>query len=240
MMFRTMTALLLTAGLLLPLGCGNEGAGDTAETPAETEERSQLARAMEEAEENPPQTDDPAQPPTEPAEPAPDDAEPAENGDEEMPDEEADAEESGEPEGEGEGEGEPADGADGDVKVIEITGNDRMQFSIREFEVRAGQPVRIELTNVGSLPKAAMGHNLVILNEGVELVDFAIAATAAAGNDYIPTDRREDILAHTELLGPDETDVIEFTAPDEPGTRKFLCSFPAHFATMQGIMTITE
>ena len=50
---------------------------------------------------------------------------------------------------------------------IVITGNDTMQFSTREFSVPAGKKVELEFKNIGKLPKIAMGHNLVILKEGV-------------------------------------------------------------------------
>ena len=38
-----------------------------------------------------------------------------------------------------------------------------MQFSVKEFEVKAGEQVELEFKNEGTLPKIAMGHNLVIL-----------------------------------------------------------------------------
>ena len=53
------------------------------------------------------------------------------------------------------------------AKKISITGNDQMQFSIREFEVKTGEEVEIEFKNIGKLPKIAMGHNLVILKKGI-------------------------------------------------------------------------
>ena len=50
---------------------------------------------------------------------------------------------------------------------ITITGNDSMQFDTKEFTVKAGKKVELTFTNAGKLPKLAMGHNLVILKEGV-------------------------------------------------------------------------
>ena len=46
---------------------------------------------------------------------------------------------------------------------ITITGNDKMQFDIKEFTVKPGEKVELTFKNVGELPKLAMGHNLVIL-----------------------------------------------------------------------------
>ena len=55
---------------------------------------------------------------------------------------------------------------------ILITGNDTMQFSTKEFSVTAGEKVELEFKNIGKLPKIAMGHNLVILKEGVSALAF--------------------------------------------------------------------
>ena len=53
---------------------------------------------------------------------------------------------------------------------ITISGNDLMQFDIKEFSVTAGEKVELEFKNIGKMPKIAMGHNLVILKQ--ELVAF--------------------------------------------------------------------
>lgn len=122
--------------------------------------------------------------------------------------------------------------------VIELTGNDQMRYNKTSFEVPAGEPIKMVFTNVGKLPKAAMGHNVVILHQDGNIMAYAGKAATAAANDYIPQDEasQEMELAHTKLLGPGETDTITFTLP-EPGTYPFLCSFPGHFALMQGTIT---
>ncbi len=122
--------------------------------------------------------------------------------------------------------------------VIEIEGNDQMLFSVTAFEVVTGQSVKIVFKNVGKLPKVAMGHNLVILVEGVTSAQFGTEAMTAAATDYIPASMKDKIVAHTKLLGPGEQDEIVFTAP-APGEYEFLCSFPGHFALMRGVMTVT-
>ena len=121
---------------------------------------------------------------------------------------------------------------------IEITGNDTMQFSSKAFEVKAGEEVTLVFKNLGKLPKAAMGHNVVVLKPGSNVASFATAAVGAAANEYIPTDdaNKAMIIAHTKMLGPDEEDTITFTLP-EAGAYPFLCSFPGHFALMQGVIT---
>ena len=120
---------------------------------------------------------------------------------------------------------------------LEITSNDTMQYNSKVFEVKVGEEVTLVFKNLGKLPKVAMGHNVVILKPGSNVAGFATAAVGAVANEYIPTDdaNKAMILAHTKLLGPGEEDAIKFTLP-EAGAYPFVCSFPGHFALMQGII----
>ena len=123
--------------------------------------------------------------------------------------------------------------------IIELTANDSMKYNLARFEVKAGQDVTVSLTNMGSLPKAAMAHNLIILRKDADPKAFVDAAVTAAASDYIPAALTGQIIAHTKLLGPKQTDEIKFKAPTEPGEYPFFCSFPAHFLTgMKGVMVV--
>jgi len=127
-----------------------------------------------------------------------------------------------------------------DAAKVEITGNDQMQYSSKAFEVTAGQPVSLTLKHIGQLPKVAMGHNLVIVKPGTAVATFSAKAGAAKDTDYIPQDEESKglMIAHTKTLGGGESDTITFTAPKEPGAYPFLCTFPGHFAVMNGVMTV--
>lgn len=120
---------------------------------------------------------------------------------------------------------------DGLVQV-NLTGNDQMQFNLKEIRVKAGETVRLTLKHVGQLPENAMGHNFVLLQKGTDIVDFATKAASASGNEYIPEDT-DQVIVHTEMIGGGEETSIEFTAP-EAGTYDFICSFPGHYIQMQG------
>ncbi len=125
------------------------------------------------------------------------------------------------------------------VAEIELTANDSMKFSATRFEVKAGQDVKVTLTNMGTMPKQAMGHNFVLLKKGVDPKEFTTAAMAAAATDYVPADKADQVIAHTKLLGPKQSDEITFKAPTEPGEYVFLCSFPAHYLTgMHGVIVV--
>lgn len=118
------------------------------------------------------------------------------------------------------------------VAEVMIHGDDKMTFDLKEIRVKKGQEVKLTLMHVGKMAKNVMGHNFVILKQGVDMGTFAGAAATAADNDYIPQGTT-DVIVHTKLLGGGETDVITFDAP-EPGTYEFLCSFPGHYALMKG------
>jgi azurin len=120
---------------------------------------------------------------------------------------------------------------------IEITASDQMQFNTKAIEVPAGEEVTLVFNNLGKLPKAAMGHNVVILKPDSDVMAFGAGAVAAAATEYVPASGplADQIVAHTKLLGPGETDTITFTL--EAGIYKFLCSFPGHYALMQGTIT---
>ncbi len=119
------------------------------------------------------------------------------------------------------------------VKTIVIKGSDAMQFDLKEIKVKAGQKVKLTLTHSGKLAKAAMGHNWVLLKQGVDVAAFGGKAAAARETEYIPKSEAANIIAHTKLLGGGESDTIEFTAPKK-GKYTFICSFPGHYALMKG------
>lgn len=114
-----------------------------------------------------------------------------------------------------------------------LEGNDLMKFDKELFKVKAGEPVKMTFINVGELPKESMGHNVVILHPETDVHAFGGEAIKFMDNEYIPITFASSIIAHTKLLGPGETDVIEFTLP-EPGVYPYLCSFPGHYGIMQG------
>ena len=122
---------------------------------------------------------------------------------------------------------------------IVITGNDKMQFDVKTFEVKTGDSIRVVFKNVGKMPKIAMGHNLVILKKGITAIAFGQKSLAAGANaaNALPDSVKSDVLAYTRLLGPNETETITFTAP-EAGEYEYVCTFPGHFAMMRGKMKV--
>lgn len=150
-----------------------------------------------------------------------------------------------------------------DVRTINIIGIDKMKYVVKEegeligtaetvktadgdpylllqnIEAKAGEELRIRLTTVSNLPASAMAHNWILLEMGVDPAAFAQVATRAQNNDYIPQDRTDDIIAHTDLAAGGETVEVTFTVPEKTGEYDYLCSFPAHFmAGMKGKLIV--
>jgi len=124
-------------------------------------------------------------------------------------------------------------------KLIEITADDQMKYSIAEFEVTHGQKVSVTLKNIGTSPKMSMGHNFVALNKGVNWNTYVEAAANDAAHEYVPVASKKDVIAFTKLLGPNESDTVTFSAPFVPGNYDFVCSFPGHATQgMKGIMIV--
>lgn len=120
-----------------------------------------------------------------------------------------------------------------DTVRLEITGNDQMMFNKKELKIKAGTVVVLTLKHVGELPKTAMGHNWILMKENTDIGNFAQEAMKAKDNDYIPSGLTDEIIAYTKMLGGGESDTIIFNAPPI-GTYNFLCSFPGHYAIMNG------
>jgi azurin len=120
--------------------------------------------------------------------------------------------------------------------VVHLTANDQMRYDATRIAVHAGQKWKLELKNAGVLPKEAMGHDFILLKPGSDVTAFAAKALSAKSTDYVPADASE-MLAHTKLLGPGESDTIEITLP-AAGTYPFLCTFPGHVGLMNGQVVV--
>ena len=114
-----------------------------------------------------------------------------------------------------------------------------MKFVTTDIAAKVGQKLTIHLTNDGSMPKAEMAHNLVVLKPGTDVDLFLAAAKKHAADDFLPDGEQADrMIIHTKLLGPGEEDTISFT-PLAPGVYEYVCTFPDHAAAgMRGQITV--
>lgn len=121
---------------------------------------------------------------------------------------------------------------------IKPKGN-QMQYQTTEFTVAPGQTIRIVMENVATSP--SMEHNVVVINSIEDEVFERVGEggmSAGSANDYIPED--DAIIAYTPMAKPGETVEVTFTVPQETGEYGYLCTFPGHWATMQGTMHVEE
>jgi azurin len=120
--------------------------------------------------------------------------------------------------------------------AIELGSNDQMQYDKKELKVPANSMVTLTLKHNGTMPKEAMGHNFVLLKAGTDIAAFGMKAIEAGiAKEHIPDS--EAVIAHTGLIGGGEQTTITFDAP-APGTYDYICSFPGHYAMMQGKLIV--
>ncbi len=125
------------------------------------------------------------------------------------------------------------------VKTVTITATEQMKWDVSTIQAKPGEQIHVVLKSVGSMPKAAMAHNFVLLKEGVNPQDVSNAAMTARDTDFIPASMKDKILAHTGLAGGGETVEVTFKAPTKPGTYPYLCTFPGHYAVgMKGDLIV--
>ncbi len=127
--------------------------------------------------------------------------------------------------------------ADKVVVELSIDATDDMKYSTNVLEVPAGSHVKLTLNNIGKMPKESMGHNWTLLGQAADLVAYATASMKAVDNDYQAPELYSDPIIYTKILGPGESQTIEFDAPT-PGTYKYICTFPGHYASMQGELIV--
>jgi azurin len=117
--------------------------------------------------------------------------------------------------------------------TIDLQANENMRFNKELFKIHARKKIILIFKNTSASSGAAMTHNVVILEPGTDIADFADVAHNAQKEQYIPSAAASLIIAHTRLVSGGESDKVEFTI-DQPGVYDFICSTPGHWGTMQG------
>lgn len=123
------------------------------------------------------------------------------------------------------------------TRVVEIaTVEAQMAYDVTAFRVAPGQQVEIVFRNEDVLP-----HNLVVVRPGAgELVGRAADAMAtdpdAFAKEFIPD--TPAVLYATRMLQAGESVRLQFAAPEREGNYPYICTFPAHWITMKGVMEV--
>lgn len=111
-----------------------------------------------------------------------------------------------------------------------------MQFAPKELRVKAGKPVRIVFENPDLMP-----HNFVLIAPGSIdevglLADELATAPDGLAKHFVPNSRK--ILHATPLVNPKGRSELSFTAPTQPGTYPYICTFPGHWRMMRGVLIV--
>jgi len=109
-----------------------------------------------------------------------------------------------------------------------------MKYDTTLITVKPGARIRLIFRNSDD-----MLHNFVLCQPGRgQDVGAAALALGLDGNakSFVPD--RDDVLYHTALVQPGESDTIFFNAPTAPGDYDFVCTFPGHSALMKGILRV--
>ncbi|PJK08573.1 azurin [Lysobacteraceae bacterium NML95-0200] len=121
--------------------------------------------------------------------------------------------------------------------AFNLESNDAMQYSTKNIDVPAScAQFTINLKHTGSMPVAAMGHNVVIAKAA------DAAAVAADGAAVKPDHVKEGdarVIAKSNMIGGGESTSVTFeVAKIAEGGYNFFCTFPGHLAMMNGTLTV--
>ena len=122
---------------------------------------------------------------------------------------------------------------------VDIEGNDMMKFNVASIDVsKSCKEFTINLKHVGKLPKAAMGHNVVVAaTADIKGID-SDGIKAGVASNYVKADDARVIAASPLVGGGESTSVTFEVAKIADGGFSFFCSFPGHAALMTGTLTL--
>src|SRR5258708_3796345 len=129
----------------------------------------------------------------------------------------------------------PADWTSGPDRNVLIGTKPGLKFDVETITVKAGARVKLTFHNNDD-----MLHNFVLTRpDAAEQVGQLALKLGLNGEkmSFIPSS--PDVLFHTMLLHPKESDTIYFTAPANAGLYPYICSYPGHYLVMKGILKVT-
>jgi azurin len=125
-----------------------------------------------------------------------------------------------------------------DSIVIKPSPVNPLMYDTSGFTVKTGKSIEVTFNNDSTLPQP---HNFILCKVGTKDAVLKLATDMLSGDPnayakgYIPTS--PDIIIHTKLLNPKESQTLKFDAP-APGDYPYFCSFPGHAILMNGVMKV--
>ena len=128
---------------------------------------------------------------------------------------------------------------------FDLKGTDAMTFTdaagkaVTEIVVPAScSDFTINLEHTGKMPKAGMGHNVVIAKSSDVKAVATAGVKAGVKGDYLPAGDKRVVAASKMVGGGEKTSVKVPVAAIKAGGYDFFCSFPAHEVKMHGKLTV--
>lgn len=117
---------------------------------------------------------------------------------------------------------------------------EQMRYDIAQLVVEAGKPFQIVFENPDAMP-----HNMVFVQPGT-YQDVAVSVQTQApdkldskGRAYIP-ENDPRVIAATHMIEPGKSEILHLTAPEKEDTYEYVCTFPGHWAIMNGKLIVTK
>lgn len=112
----------------------------------------------------------------------------------------------------------------------------QLKFDKSELTVAPGQLVELVFTN-----QDVMQHNVVLGAPGSlpqigSAADVMMSAPTGAAQQYVPS--IPQVLFATALVDPGQTITVQFRAPSQTGQYPYVCTFPAHWRVMNGVLNV--
>jgi len=122
------------------------------------------------------------------------------------------------------------------LRIAAVPG--QLKFDLTELTVAPNQLVEIVFANPD-----AMQHNFVLGVSGAletigNAADKLAQSPAGLAQHYVPD--IPQVLFSTKLIEPGETARFQFRAPATAGQYPYVCTFPAHWRVMNGVLNVVQ
>lgn len=117
---------------------------------------------------------------------------------------------------------------------ISTVGN-TLAFDQKTLQAHPGEQVTLTFHNSAD-EGSGMQHTWVLVKPGAAEQVASEAVSAGRDRGYIPND--PNIIAHTGLVQPGQSETIHFPAPAQPGDYPYICTFPSHSRLLKGVLEV--
>lgn len=125
---------------------------------------------------------------------------------------------------------------------VDVESTDQMTYNTQAISIsKSCKTFTVNLKHTGSLPKTAMGHNLV-LSKTADIPGIATDGIGAGPDAAYVKAGDERVIAHTGLIGGGESTSVTFDVSKLAAGEdySFFCSFPGHYSLMKGTVKLVD